>query len=134
VRGDASDVNLLRQLRAGSRSGKKISGCSSRRSPRVVKQTCACIDVAWTGRMPLAIAALGQGVPVVATIPGQVRRAVRRFRARGPRMAPRREPTTDAIADLLPTRRTRRQLHARIAARLPAQRALAERNIRTLVP
>ncbi|NDP41122.1 MAG: hypothetical protein GZ089_00130 [Aromatoleum sp.] len=67
MRGDASDVNLLRQLAARlERPAFDVRFLVPPLTARLVKRVCASVDLVWTGRMHVAIAALGQGVPIVA--------------------------------------------------------------------
>jgi polysaccharide pyruvyl transferase WcaK-like protein len=136
VRGDPSDVKLLELLaRRLGLDDDDLRMLEPPLSARVVKQTCACIDVAWTGRMHFAIAALGQGVPVVAHEYQDKFAGLFADFGLEDRVWPScRQPTSDAIADLLSdTLEHAVPLRAQIAARLPLQRCLAERNIRALV-
>lgn len=67
VRGTASDVELLMRLKEALDLPE--SECLLVKPPlsaRFVKSACANLDAVWTGRMHLAIAAMGQGVPAVA--------------------------------------------------------------------
>ena len=69
VRGTDSDVRLLTELfeRLEPFVGEQDRLLlASPLSARFVKDACACFDLVWTGRMHLAIAALGQGVPTIA--------------------------------------------------------------------
>lgn len=131
-RGNTSDVALLRQL--AQMLASDITGIKLLVSPlsaRFVKRACACTDVVWTGRMHLAIAALGQGVPVVAhEYQDKFSGLFSDFGLDELVWPPQRTPTPAGIADLLVATLDRAdELRHRVAARLPVQRALAQRNI-----
>jgi polysaccharide pyruvyl transferase WcaK-like protein len=134
VRGDSSDALLLQRLAEHLAKDQLASRLRLLRPPmsaRFVKAICASVDLVWTGRMHLAVAALGQGIPAVAhEYQDKFGGLFSDFGIAELLWPPHREATPQALSALLIDALDRSpSLRASIASKLPAVVALAQRNI-----
>lgn len=135
-RGQDSDDCLLRALahRFAHVSDTDMQRLEAPLSAAFIKAVAQHFDAVWTGRMHFAIAALGQAVPAVAhEYQGKFSGLFAEFGLEALVCPPRSPPSPDAVADLLVNvLDDAPRLKRDIAARLPAQLALAKRNIDAL--
>ncbi|MEO8751684.1 MAG: polysaccharide pyruvyl transferase family protein [Casimicrobiaceae bacterium] len=137
MRGGDSDVDMLRRLALRLAAIQPDMRMLELPLPAsAIKAACASMDLVWTGRMHLAIAAIGQGTPAVAhEYQGKFAGLFTDTKLEALLFPRDRLPTGAAIADLLIESLDRCEaLHDSIMERLPALTALAQRNIDANAP
>jgi polysaccharide pyruvyl transferase WcaK-like protein len=134
LRGNPSDLTLLRNIFDNLSTAMKDdcwclpSSCSAAN----IKGVCSKLDIVVTGRMHLAIAALGQGKPPIGiTYQGKFEGLYRHFDLQGLALSPVEAFQQDRLVDLVvKTWVNREPLQEKISAQLDAIYAMARKNFR----
>ncbi|MBW4640133.1 MAG: polysaccharide pyruvyl transferase family protein [Gloeocapsa sp. UFS-A4-WI-NPMV-4B04] len=135
-RGQDSDVSLAEAILAALPSAMKPycmqvpTPCSAAE----IKSICADLDVVFTGRMHLAIACLGQGIPVAGvTYQGKFEGLFNHFELQGMTIAPEKAFQPGVLASFLATLIARRKdVSQQIQSKLAKVQALSSSNFERL--